>query len=113
MIDIPAGNFKNAGAKGLTVKTVTHTVRTVYSSVEVKPTMTRTRAAKNPKMGRPRKKEDIVYVSRGVSINPELLEAVNEAVSNGYIAGVTNFSEAVEKALTRLISFKPKKKASA
>jgi len=109
MIDIRARNFENAAAPaaGPALKSVTYTVRVTYN--EVKSTMAKTKRAERPKMGRPSKIENVVRKSRGVRIHPDLLKAVDDAVSNGYIDGVSNFSEAVEKALTRLIQFKPKK----
>lgn len=107
MIDIRARNFENAAACGMALRSVTYTVRVTYG--EVKSTMAKTKRADKPEMGRPRKRKDAIRKSRGVRLDPDLLEAVDEAVSNGYIDGVSNFSEAVEKALTRLIGFKPKK----
>lgn len=106
MIDIRARNFENAAPCDAAVTSVTYTVKVNYAR-EV--TMAKTRRAEKPKMGRPRKVDDVVRISKGARINPELFDAVMAAVNNGYIPGVTNFSEAVEKALTRLIGFKPKK----
>lgn len=103
MIDIRARNFENA------VASVTYTVKVNYVS-GVK--MSKTKRADKPKMGRPRKTDDVVRISKGARINPELFNAVMESVNNGYIPGVTNFSEAVEKALAKLIGFKPKKVAT-
>jgi hypothetical protein len=110
VIDIRARNSENAGASSTSaaIKAVTYTVRVVYSTNEVKPTMARTKAAQKPKMGRPLKDPGVIRASRGVRIDVELIERVNDAVKNGYISGATNFSEAVEKALTLLL----KKKAA-
>lgn len=105
MIDIRARNFENAAPVGKAVTSVTYTVRVNYAK-EV--TMARTKRAEKPKMGRPRKITDVVLVPKTARINPDLFDAVMAAVRNGYIPGVTNFSEAVELALTKLVKFKPK-----
>ena len=104
MIDIRARNFENAAAPGTALKSVTYTVRVTYNEVP----MPRTKPADKPKMGRPRKVDNVVRKSRGVRIHPELLEVVDEAIDCGYIPGVSNFSEAVELALTKLVKFKAK-----
>lgn len=106
MIDIRARNFENAAPVDAVVTSVTYTVKVNYAK-EV--TMAKTKRAEKPKMGRPRKMTDVVLVSKSARINPDLFDAVMEAVKNGYIPGVTNFSEAVEKALAKLVGFKPKK----
>lgn len=106
MIDISARNFENVAPLGEAVTSVTYTVRVNYAK-EVK--MAKTKRADKPKMGRPRKVTDVVLVPKTARINPDLFKAVMEAVSNGHIPGATNFSEAVEKGLARLVGFKPKK----
>jgi hypothetical protein len=56
-----------------------------------------TRRAKIVKMGRPRKAVAL-RVARGLRLDPELLGRTDEAVELGY-AGVSSFTEAVERAL--------------
>lgn len=55
-------------------------------------------AGRAPKMGRPRKAEDI-RIARGVRLNPELLERVDEVINVRKAANVTTFTGAVERAL--------------
>ncbi|MDB5910626.1 MAG: hypothetical protein JWP34_4740 [Massilia sp.] len=56
------------------------------------------RAAK-PKMGRPRK-GGALRVARGVRLDPELVQRVDDVLAKGDIAGVTDFTDAVGRALT-------------
>lgn len=56
------------------------------------------RAAK-PKMGRPRK-GGALRVARGVRLDPALVQRVDDVLAKGDIAGVTDFTDAVGRALT-------------
>ena len=56
-----------------------------------------------PKMGRPRKAED-VRIARGVRLNPELLARVDKVIHGKKADNVANFTEAVERALTHWLN---------
>lgn len=56
------------------------------------------------KMGRPRTDDEVVRVSRGIRLNPWLIDQVNDAVAKNRIKDAANFNDAVEIALTKLLA---------